>query len=95
MADKHIDHTGRKSAGPTRSIFPVRCCPMGTYSHTVSMPIAGRVAYVDLCIADLVACLNAGNLRTTESCCGHGKQDGYILLEDGRELVIRRFEPKG
>jgi len=53
------------------------------------MAIAGRRQDVDLCIADIVAALNAANIRTTASCCGHGKMDGRILLEDGRELFVK------
>lgn len=45
--------------------------------------------WCDPCIADVVAALNAGGARTVASCCGHGSQDGSIVLADGRELVIR------
>jgi len=62
------------------------CCEVGTYVHQVPMAIRGRRS--DICIADLVAALNAANIVTVASCCGHGEQDGSILLEDGRELII-------
>jgi len=58
------------------------------------MPIHGRICGIDICIADLVAGLNAANIITVASCCGHGKQDGSIVLEDGRELLIRKFDGK-
>lgn len=48
--------------------------------------------WCDPCIAPIVEVLNSdkgGHLRTVASCCGHGEQDGSILLADGRELVIR------
>ena len=43
---------------------------------------------VDSCIAQIVLCLNAGDIMTVASCCGHGNRPGNIALEDGRELVI-------
>lgn len=68
---------------------PAKCAEMGTYDCTVPMPIVGRVRGIDLCIADIVAALNAANIATIGSCCGHGKQDGTILLEDNRQLFIK------
>ena len=44
---------------------------------------------IDACIADIVECLNFNGIYTTQSCCGHGKTDGSIMLLDGRELIIR------
>ena len=36
---------------------------------------------VDACIADLVEAINAHpNLRTTTTCCGHGKAKGSFLV---------------
>lgn len=43
---------------------------------------------VDPCIAPIVQALNAGEVPTVASCCGHGKRPGSIILEDGRELII-------
>jgi hypothetical protein len=54
------------------------------------MPINGRVYGIDWCIHHIVAALNAANIATVASCCGHGKQDGSIVLADGRELCIRQ-----
>lgn len=54
------------------------------------MPIDGRRRDIDLCIADIVAALNAANITTVASCCGHGKTDGDVLLKDGRKLVIKK-----
>jgi len=53
------------------------------------MPISGRVRGIDLCIADIVAALNAANIVTVSSCCGHGKINGIISLADGREIEIK------
>ena len=73
---------------------PKHCCPIGSYECTIPMPIYGKVQYIDICIADIVAALNAGNIRTVASCCGHGKMDGNIALEDGRVITIKNVEHK-
>jgi len=65
------------------------CRPCGAYECQVPMPLRGRRQDVDLCIADIVAALNAANVQTVASCCGHGEQDGSVMLEDGRELIVR------
>ncbi len=67
---------------------PKKCCPCGTYSHTIPMPIRGRLQGVDFCVADIVAALNAANVETLASCCGHGYMPGSIILENGREIII-------
>lgn len=59
-----------------------------TYENQVAMPIRGRVRYIDHCIHDIVAALNAANLPTTASCCGHGRLPGVIALEDGRAIGV-------
>ena len=56
------------------------------------MPLNGRLQSIDICIADIVAALNAANIKTIASCCGHGKIDGKISIEGGRELIISKFE---
>jgi hypothetical protein len=65
------------------------CCECGSYEHQVPMPIRGRRQDIDTCVADIVAALNAANITTVASCCGHGEQDGSIVLEDGRELIVK------
>lgn len=67
---------------------PEKCCPCGSYEHTVPMPIRGRVSDIDFCIARIVAALEAGNIHPLASCCGHGKSPGSIILEDGIHLVL-------
>jgi hypothetical protein len=73
-------------------IKPLKCCNIGTYDHTVPMPIKGKVQYVDYCISSIVAALNAANIITVNSCCGHGEMEGSIILEDGRELTVKKFK---
>ena len=71
---------------------PIDCCEIGEFRCEVPMPIKGRVQGIDYCIADLVAALNAANIVTVASCCGHNKMDGSIVLEDGRELRVITHE---
>lgn len=61
-----------------------------TYENQCPIPINGRVRAIDKCIAKIVAALNAANITTVVSCCGHGKMDGEIHLEDGRQIIIKR-----
>ena len=75
-------------------LAPPKCCPIGSYECQIPMAIRGRRVEIDICIADIVAALNAANIRTVASCCGHGVHDGSIVLEDGRDLVVRKFESK-
>lgn len=63
-------------------------CEMGTYAHQIPMPINKRVCGIDYCIADIVAALNAANINTVASCCGHGKMLSSICLQDGRVCII-------
>jgi hypothetical protein len=43
---------------------------------------------VDYCIAPLVQALNDAGIYTAGCCCGHGREDGNIILHDGRTLTI-------
>lgn len=71
------------------------CTPVGEYLCQVPMPLNGRVQGIDFCIADIVAALNAANIKTVASCCGHGDESkASIILEDGRELLVRNHTPK-
>jgi len=73
---------------------PKKCTPMGCYECQVPMPIAGRRRDIDYCIADIVAALNAANIVTVASCCGHGDEGiANIVLEDGRVLSIAGHMP--
>lgn len=71
------------------SARPIKCCGMGTYDCQVPMPLGGRLQGIDYCIADLVAALNAANISTVASCCGHDKVEANIMLEYGRVLIIK------
>ena len=44
---------------------------------------------IDSCISDIVSALQSGGVDMRASCCGHGKADGNILLQDGRKLIIQ------
>lgn len=45
---------------------------------------------IDHCIAPIVDALEMGRIHMRGSCCGHGKAEGYIDLQDGRVLLIMR-----
>ena len=47
-----------------------------------------RNVKIDACIAPIVDALNKGGVLTRQSCCGHGKADGRIDLQDGRVLIV-------
>ena len=44
---------------------------------------------IDRCILSIIDGLNRAGIYTRGSCCGHGKKDGIISLEDGRNLIIQ------
>ena len=68
---------------------PSKHCKVGTHEHEVCIPISGRIQGVDFCVHDLVSALNASNIPTTMSCCGHGGMaPSVIILGDGRVLRI-------
>lgn len=70
------------------SLKNLKCCDFGEYKCQVPMPLNGRRQDIDFCVADIVAALNAANIITTLSCCGHCKTNALIMLEDGREITI-------
>jgi len=43
---------------------------------------------IDAEVLALVNALNFGGIPTIGSCSGHGKEHGYIILEDERTLII-------
>ena len=65
-----------------------------TYENQVCMPLNGRLQCIDHCIHKIVAALNAGNVLTFASCCGHKKIPGNIILDDGRVLIILPNTPE-
>lgn len=44
--------------------------------------------WCDPCLVPLIKALNDGSIRTVASCCGHGQHVGWVMLADGRDLVI-------
>ena len=71
---------------PCRETISVKCTIPADLAHD-------GVAYlkdcpIDKCIAPIVKALEEGGVMMAGSCCGHGKSDGEILLQDGRKLVI-------
>jgi hypothetical protein len=47
-----------------------------------------KLAQIDRCIAPLVDALQRGGVDMRGSCCGHGRAEGDIELQDGRLLRI-------
>ena len=47
---------------------------------------------VDSCITPLVAGLIERRVYTANSCCGHGKGPGSIILHDGQKLTVAEAE---
>ena len=70
-------------------VKPTKCCAFGSYDCQVPMPLNGRRQDIDYCIADIVTALNAANITTVASCCGHGEMEADIRLDDGRIITIQ------
>lgn len=71
---------------------PYKCCDCGSYEHTVPICIGRcKIVWVDLCVAPLVVGLEAAGMSPVASCCGHGKRTMSVLLDDGREVIIRKY----
>lgn len=49
---------------------------------------------IDKCIAPIVKALADAGIVMRGCCCGHGKWDGEITLDDGRVLIIRTWSKK-
>lgn len=64
-------------------------CKHGTTIH-LFVTIGSRKVFrpIDKCIARIVLALEENNIHMEGSCCGHGKNDGEIILADGRILRI-------
>ena len=72
---------------------------MCNFKRYLTVKIPERLSYtgkdrydlkeIDECIFDIVKSLNCYGISTIGSCCGHGRTDGEILLEDGRKLIIK------
>jgi len=49
-------------------------------------------AKIDKCIAPIVKALQVAEIDMRGSCCGHGRTDGEIPLQDGRTIIIKNME---
>lgn len=47
---------------------------------------------IDKCIAPIVEALQAQGIKMLGSCCGHGKDGGFISLADGRSLTFSSWQ---
>jgi hypothetical protein len=47
-----------------------------------------RKVKIDSCIAPIVRALQKDGIDMRGSCCGHGKREGQISLQDGRGLLV-------
>jgi len=61
----------------------------------VVLPHGEVVVGMDSCIADLVVAMNKVGYKTTSSCCGHGRTDGYILCKDRLFIISKEKDPDG
>jgi len=74
-------------------------CKWGT-NEEVEVTIPADLSYtgkarktivkIDKCIAPIVRALEVSGVKMRGSCCGHGKGDGGISLQDGRVLIIKK-----
>lgn len=53
-----------------------------------------KKAGIDACIAPIVKALQKAGIDMRGSCCGHGKQQGNIHLQDNRILLIENDAQK-
>lgn len=70
------------------------------HPDTTGKPFHWAVRKIDSCLVPMITALNNAGIYTLNSCCGHGKSLGSIILHDGRELVIMpytrpKYEPDG
>jgi len=67
-------------------------CKWGTdMSVRLAYPlsVSGRTEVdVDACIAPLVQMLNDYGIHTTGCCCGHGRSEGSVLIDQEGQRVI-------
>jgi len=57
----------------------------------IEITISSKIM-VDECIAKEIAYLNSLGVRTRHSCCGHGKESAYALIEPGYHIPERAKE---
>ena len=44
--------------------------------------------WCDPCLEPLIRALNNAGMATAASCCGHSQYPGWVMLHDGRDIVI-------
>lgn len=49
-----------------------------------------KLRKIDICITSIVKALDDSGIFMRGSCCGHGKADGKIDLQDGRTLIVKK-----
>lgn len=54
----------------------------GDYSRMVIFEFNGERYQVDSCLESEIKYLLSKGIKTTESCCGHKKASGYIVVRD-------------
>lgn len=75
-----------------KSQAPVRIKIPEDLSHTGKARM--KTTLIDSCIAPIVNALQLAGIDMRASCCGHGKTNGRIDLQDGRILEIKRRREK-
>jgi len=55
---------------------------------TKTVCVHREIVAVDECLVDTIVSLNEAGLPTIGCCCGHGKENGYIWLKDGRVFIV-------
>lgn len=68
-----------------------------TYERQTSMKTTqGKWVGIDTCLVQEIAELWYLGIETVESCCGHNKNDGYIMVkkEYAREMKKLGYEPR-
>lgn len=43
---------------------------------------------IDFCLAPIIRAFDAAGIETRGCCCGHGKREGNIALQDGRLMLV-------
>ena len=78
--------------------FRARCkcvgVEMGSYRAAIPMwyDAEKRVVLIDHCLAIEINELWKRNIRTIESCCGHGKEAGYIAVDESSTPRMKIYD---
>jgi len=76
-------------------------CKWGTYEEVECIVVANlsytgkerkKLIKIDKCIAHIVRALSQAGIKMLASCCGHGEENGYIVLDEG--IVLHIEKPK-